>query len=84
MRIRALDGLRGWGAVFVVLYHVFVEGLPVSAGSAGLLKRLIPSTAHLPCWCSSWCRASRCQFVISPMAIFVRGHRLLQADISGW
>lgn len=31
MRLGFLDGLRGWGAVVVVLFHVFHEGLPVGA-----------------------------------------------------
>lgn len=28
-RLKFLDGLRGWGAVFVLLYHVFYDGLPI-------------------------------------------------------
>ncbi|WP_105430935.1 acyltransferase [Neorhizobium sp. T6_25] len=41
-RLPVLDGLRGWGAVFVVLYHVFSEGLPVTAASGQFLRHLLP------------------------------------------
>lgn len=41
-RLRFLDGLRGWGAVFVLLYHVFCDVVPVTAGSADFLRQLIP------------------------------------------
>jgi peptidoglycan/LPS O-acetylase OafA/YrhL len=73
MRIRALDGLRGWGAVFVVLYHVFVEGLPVSAGSAGLLKRLIPFNGTL---------AVLVFFLVSGFSLSVR--YLADSDLRAW
>jgi peptidoglycan/LPS O-acetylase OafA/YrhL len=31
LRLRFLDGLRGWAAVVVLLHHVFVDGLPANA-----------------------------------------------------
>jgi peptidoglycan/LPS O-acetylase OafA/YrhL len=30
-RYRFLDGLRGWAAVFVLLHHVFIDGLPANS-----------------------------------------------------
>jgi peptidoglycan/LPS O-acetylase OafA/YrhL len=45
-RLVFLDGLRGWGAVFVVLYHVFCNGLPVNALADGL-KYLVPFSGML-------------------------------------
>lgn len=41
-RLLVLDGLRGWGAVFVVLFHVFCDALPVSSESSIMLRRLLP------------------------------------------
>ena len=29
IRARELDGIRGWAAVMVILYHIFVESLVV-------------------------------------------------------
>ena len=37
-----LDGLRGWGAVFVLLYHVFCDVLPPHAPIARTMSLLIP------------------------------------------
>src|SRR5579863_668366 len=37
-----LDGLRGWGALAVVLWHCFVEIFPYSRGSADFLACLPP------------------------------------------
>src|SRR6202022_3314040 len=41
-RLRFLDGLRGWGAVVVLLFHVFSEGLPIDATIGDRLKYFIP------------------------------------------
>ena len=46
-RLVFLDGLRGWGAVFVLLYHVFCDGLPINNTVAGLLKNLVPFSGVL-------------------------------------
>lgn len=40
VRMRFLDGIRGWGALIVVLYHVYVEIYPVSATSQAILRRV--------------------------------------------
>jgi len=40
-RYHFLDGLRGWGAFFVVLYHVFANGFPPTPGAAEFLPKLI-------------------------------------------
>lgn len=47
VRLRFLDGLRGWGAVFVLLYHVFAEALPVTQQSAEFLRHLVPFNGTL-------------------------------------
>jgi peptidoglycan/LPS O-acetylase OafA/YrhL len=39
-RIRALDGLRGWGAVSVVLFHVFIEIFPVTPEAGRAMSRV--------------------------------------------
>jgi peptidoglycan/LPS O-acetylase OafA/YrhL len=41
-RLPSLDGLRGWGAIFVVLFHVFCQGFPLTPESGSLLPRLLP------------------------------------------
>ncbi|MGR9173360.1 acyltransferase family protein [Rhizobium sp. KDH_Rht_773_N] len=41
-RLHVLDGMRGWGAIFVLFFHVFCEGLPVTAESGAYLRRLLP------------------------------------------
>lgn len=41
-RISTLDGIRGWGALFVVMYHVFVQNFPLTSVSAEWLGRLLP------------------------------------------
>jgi peptidoglycan/LPS O-acetylase OafA/YrhL len=46
-RIHFLDGVRGWGAIFVVLYHLWVEGFPVSKTDALFLKKLFIFNGHL-------------------------------------
>lgn len=41
-RYHFLDGLRGWGAIFVLLYHVFCDGLPVNKFSSEYLRLFVP------------------------------------------
>jgi peptidoglycan/LPS O-acetylase OafA/YrhL len=45
-RLVFLDGLRGWGAVFVLLCHIFWNGLPVNA-LAEDLKYVVPFSGAL-------------------------------------
>lgn len=40
-----LDGLRGWGAVVVLLYHLFCAGFPTSDFSRDYLKFFLPFNA---------------------------------------
>jgi peptidoglycan/LPS O-acetylase OafA/YrhL len=40
-RLYFLDGLRGWAAVFVLLFHVFSDGMPVTATSGDALRHLM-------------------------------------------
>jgi peptidoglycan/LPS O-acetylase OafA/YrhL len=44
-RLGFLDGLRGWGAMFVLLYHVFCDGMPVGAFAKQYLRLFIPFNA---------------------------------------
>ena len=37
IRLRFLDGLRGWGALTVVAYHTFIEVFPISTPVRDLL-----------------------------------------------
>jgi peptidoglycan/LPS O-acetylase OafA/YrhL len=46
-RLHFLDGLRGWGAVFVVLSHVFADALPVTPESRVFLSHLVPFNGTL-------------------------------------
>lgn len=39
-RLHFLDGVRGWGALAVVLFHIFVEGFPIGPWSGAHLWRL--------------------------------------------
>jgi peptidoglycan/LPS O-acetylase OafA/YrhL len=41
-RLKFLDGLRGWAAVFVLLYHVFCDGIPFDAAVGSQLKLFVP------------------------------------------
>lgn len=72
-RLRFLDGLRGWGAVFVVLYHVFVEVLPVNEGSASFLKHLVIFNGPM---------AVLVFFLVSGFALSVR--YLADGDLRKW
>lgn len=39
-RIYFLDGIRGWAAIIVMLYHFWVNGFPITQNSATMLKKL--------------------------------------------
>lgn len=41
-RLPVLDGLRGWGALFVLFYHVFSSGLRITPESGEFLRHLLP------------------------------------------
>lgn len=49
-RLPSLDGLRGWGALTVLLYHVFVVGFPSSTGQAETLRRAFIFNGELAVW----------------------------------
>jgi peptidoglycan/LPS O-acetylase OafA/YrhL len=72
-RLKFLDGLRGWGAVFVLLYHVCSEGLPVDPVFGDRLKYLIPFSGTL---------AVLIFFVVSGFSLSVR--YLADGDIRSW
>ena len=46
-RLKFLDGLRGWGAVVVLLYHVLCNGLPINALFSDHLRLLVPLNGTL-------------------------------------
>jgi peptidoglycan/LPS O-acetylase OafA/YrhL len=46
-RIHFLDGLRGWSAIVVLLYHVWVNGFPISKESAIFFKKIFIFNAYL-------------------------------------
>jgi peptidoglycan/LPS O-acetylase OafA/YrhL len=41
-RLKFLDGLRGWAAIVVVLYHVFCDAIPFDAKLGSYLKLFLP------------------------------------------
>lgn len=49
-KLACLDSIRGWGAFVVVIYHVFVNGFPVSPESVNLLKPLFLFNGTLAVW----------------------------------
>ncbi len=49
-RLPFLDGLRGWGALVVLLAHVFGEGFPINAQVTGVLVRMGIFNAGLAVW----------------------------------
>jgi peptidoglycan/LPS O-acetylase OafA/YrhL len=46
-RLFFLDGIRGWGALSVLLYHVFIDALPVSPNLAKMLAPIPLFNGHL-------------------------------------
>ena len=45
-----LDGLRGWGAVVVLLFHYVVQVFPPSAEAASILRRIIFLNGSMAVW----------------------------------
>lgn len=45
-----LDGIRGWGAMVVLLFHLFVDGLPVTYESTLLLELMFFFNGTLAVW----------------------------------
>jgi peptidoglycan/LPS O-acetylase OafA/YrhL len=72
-RVDFLDGLRGWGSLFVVLYHVFAEGFPLNAWSATSLGRWIPFNGPMAVFLF---------FVVSGFSLSVK--YLATNDLRGW
>ncbi|MGY4237960.1 peptidoglycan/LPS O-acetylase OafA/YrhL [Bradyrhizobium sp. USDA 4449] len=61
MRLKFLDGMRGWASVFVVLFHVFVDGLP-PVPWATHLRYVLPFNGGMAVFCF---------FVISAISLSV-------------
>lgn len=38
-RVKFLDGIRGWGALVVVLYHLFIQMHPISIAAQSVMKK---------------------------------------------
>ena len=72
-RLKFLDGLRGWGAVVVLLYHVFCEALPVDAAIGARLRYFVPLNGML---------AVLVFFAVSGFSLSVR--YLADGDIRSW
>ncbi|HEV7407063.1 MAG TPA: acyltransferase [Bradyrhizobium sp.] len=72
-RLKFLDGLRGWGAVFVLLYHVFSDGLPVDDTFGARLAYLVPFNGTL---------AVLVFFAVSGFSLSVR--YLADGEVSAW
>src|SRR4051794_9635365 len=68
-----LDGFRGWGSVFVVLYHVFGEGIPVDVAFGSRLALLIPFNGQMAVFVF---------FVVSGFSLSVRF--LAEGDLRSW
>ena len=71
-RLGVLDGLRGWGAVFVLLFHVFCDAIPLGP-SATRLQYFLPFNGQL---------AVLVFFVVSGFALSVR--YLSDGDLQAW
>jgi peptidoglycan/LPS O-acetylase OafA/YrhL len=50
-RLSFLDGIRGWGALVVVFYHVFVDAVPIDPLSRKVLCRIVLFNGPLAVWC---------------------------------
>lgn len=73
MRLKFLDGLRGWGAVIVLLYHVFTDSLPADTNFAEKLKLFLPFNGVMAVFVF---------FVVSGFSLSVR--YLADGDIRRW
>jgi peptidoglycan/LPS O-acetylase OafA/YrhL len=73
VRLKFLDGLRGWGAVVVLLYHVFCDGVPVDDAFAEKLKLFLPFNGVMAVFVF---------FVVSGFSLSVR--YLADGDIRRW
>lgn len=49
-RLHFLDGIRGWGALSVLLYHVFVQAFPVSQDSPEILRKFVFFNGQITVW----------------------------------
>jgi peptidoglycan/LPS O-acetylase OafA/YrhL len=49
-RLYFLDGIRGWGALSVLLYHVFVQAFPVSQDAPEMLRKLVFFNGQITVW----------------------------------
>jgi peptidoglycan/LPS O-acetylase OafA/YrhL len=72
-RLDFLDGLRGWGAVVVLLYHVFSGGLPVNGTTGTILSHFVSFNGTF---------AVMVFFLVSGFSLSVR--YLLDGDIEAW
>jgi peptidoglycan/LPS O-acetylase OafA/YrhL len=72
-RLDFLDGLRGWGAVVVLLYHVFSGGLPVNGTTGTVLSHFVPFNGPF---------AVMVFFLVSGFSLSVR--YLFDGDIQAW
>jgi peptidoglycan/LPS O-acetylase OafA/YrhL len=72
-RLDFLDGLRGWGAVVVLLYHVFSGGLPVNGTTGTILSHFVLFNGTF---------AVMVFFLVSGFSLSVR--YLLDGDIEAW
>jgi peptidoglycan/LPS O-acetylase OafA/YrhL len=72
MRLRFLDGLRGWGAVVVLLYHAFCDSLPPAPGFK-LLADYVPFNGRV---------AVLVFFIVSGYSLTVR--YLDKGEFQGW
>jgi len=72
-RLKFLDGLRGWGAIFVLLYHVFCDGLPLDPTIGDRLRYFVPFNGVL---------AVLVFFLVSGFSLSVR--YLADGDIRSW
>jgi peptidoglycan/LPS O-acetylase OafA/YrhL len=72
-RLRFLDGLRGWGALVVLLCHVFSDGLPVDAAIGERLRYYVPFNGTL---------AVQVFFAVSGFSLSMR--YLADGDVRSW
>jgi peptidoglycan/LPS O-acetylase OafA/YrhL len=49
-RLHFLDGIRGWGAIAVVLFHIFVEAFPINERTTAVLRHVFMFNGVLAVW----------------------------------